>query len=466
MADKKNNIENNHYSEEAIALFALGEKFPDSKRKEFFDHLEACFSCKQLYEEMSEYYEAADKPELLLVSGEEKDTNKQDLKPQYKSSFFSALASSNYYVPAKWVSFVFRQPVLSGGGFLFVVALIALALNFKALVKDNNPVSYKIDDKDGEILFFNKNKELLWKLLISDNVNVKYGENENMFQVNKTLLADLNNDNINEIITSHVFRENSENRSYLYVYNYKGDLIGKKDFPESPIWRGDKYPSIYASGQLILNPDCNEKNPDFFVVYNSHNAPGRILRLNKDLNIVGELWHRGHFDHIYAFKNEIYNKNLMFLCCLDDLMHNATLVIIDPDKLYGKNELGSTYGYNYGLSPAVLFEIQFPETDVIKTLGERESTTFIQNFKECYQVFVGIRNPTEDRSLLFYFTKDFKLITVRTGSGYQNVQNRLFEEGKVKEKWSSSYQKKLMDGVRYWNGKEWQKERFMLNQGK
>jgi hypothetical protein len=468
MDKNKNNIEKKHYSEEDIALFALGEKFPENKQQEFFDHIEVCFSCKQLYEEMSEYYEAADRPELLLESGGEKETIKRDLKPQYKGSFFSALATSNYYVPAKWVSFVFRRPALSGGGFLFLIALFVLALNFKSFVKDTNPAFSQINTVKGDMEILNKDKEFLWKLHIMDDYVAGTTDWYTKHNIPVTLITDINDDGKNEVLTSRMLLQKVSDKSFLNVYNYKGELINRKSFDDTVSWRGYKYPSMYNFGQIIRNPGLEKNEFDFYVTYNHRYAPGRTLRLDKNMNIIGEFWHKGHLENLFLHQNKLSGKKNIFLCGCDDLIHRAKIIVIDPDKLIGRKEAGSTLGYGFGTTDAEIAAIQFPETDVLKALGDRDYVLEVSEYDDFYDVRVGRYGPdvSPDQTLIYQFSKDYKLISVLMCNGYQTLQNKLFDEGKVKEKWSAMYQKKLMDGVRYWNGKEWQKEWFILNNEK
>jgi hypothetical protein len=450
-----------HYNEEEIGVFALGGSNPGLDEEEFFEHLKICYSCRELYEDISSYYDLVVKTPLMLKSAVE--TQKADsivLKTRYIERSTSKLVRFvSYFLPYRFIEFVYQKPVMvSSNSFVFAAALL-FVLNFKSIFLDNNPIYYKHNDENRMLEIYNKDGEKLWQIKYS----VQIGERESMSQ-RYSQVSDLDKDGKNEIITILPLNSQEARGKFLYILDYKGNLILKKEFDENFRFRDQRYfPDFHTDNLLIYEHDGNEKNEIFIFVGHLH-QPCKLIRLDYKGNILGEYWHFGGIPQMILMDLNKDGKKEIVMGGIEDIEHNAALLALDPSRIIGKTESSQTKGFGYKTSEAEISYIRFPNPEFVDALNSRSVIIHINPVNDTilitsYKLAHFQNEYGQEYSLLYYFGLDLKLKSVMVNDVSQSAHLNLIKSGKLPKNFNENkFLENLKNNLEYWNGKEWKKE--------
>lgn len=467
-----------HIEEYKIELYVLGSKMEGREIAEIEAHLKECSGCRMLAEEMNEFYKEAEKS----LPESSKYAESSNLK-QSKMLVRAKQAIEPYYEPygppvpyrpttfiRKFIYFTRTHPVMTGvSSFAFLALIIgALLFNVGDFLGDKNPDYAHLNFKSSMLEIYNKENELLWSLPAPEI----FESNMEMYGIlkEKVLITDIDGDKKNEVLTTLQVGNLDSDSKLLSVYSSKGKIIKKISFSENIQFRNVKYETKLTPYSFLCYDFTGSGRKEIFVETNNGRSPNIVFRLANDGTVLGQYYHFG-FGTLKPV-NINSQKLLAFLGQNDvgepDSLSYAVLIVLDPTKLIGKSEASESRGFGLPVSDAELYVIRFPLTDMNilwKSLAYASNLKDVEiNNEKSFSVFLagtyGVNGigTGENPNFEYIFDENMRVKEVKYSSATLHLRQVFIEQGKLHGTFDKVYLENLKDGVRYWNGKEWQKE--------
>jgi hypothetical protein len=330
-------------------------------------------------------------------------------------------------------------------------------------IMDNNPSYFHYNRTESILEVYNKSDQKLWTIPASN----LYGDNDNNEDNNSTIIADINGDGMNEVLTCLSLSSEKREPVPLKVFAFDKRLLWKKEFikPFHYLERQYYNPYFNASPILVFDAD-NDKQADIFVNTNNRRSPGIVVRLDHEGSIIGEYWHFGAFGVFNVFDLDGDGKKELITAGLNDTGDTSqtefgNIVILDPAKIVGEKKSLNATGFQFPFSDAEIYSLKLPRSDVGIALNARNPVNQLQISANNMLHFGMYLENISDRSIVspyaleFIFTFDMRILEVKSTSHIIPFRLKLKEEGKVKGDIDNAYLENLKNSVEYWDGEKW-----------
>jgi hypothetical protein len=468
----------NHIDEHTIEMYVLGSELVTERRGEIEAHFKECHGCRTLAEQMEEFYQKAEEglEEVNLERAKSKALVRlrAGLPTMQEPYGFPAHYQPNTPL-AKVFYFIRRHPVVVGASGFAMIAAVGWFLNDfiksdskENIITDKNPSYAHLNTNSAIIEIYNQENQLLWGLPSKFIYQLTPKEFEKTGQ--KVVITDIDRDRKNDILTILPLGDKSESTVPLTIFSSEGKLIREISFNENIQFYSTKYDGRLSCQSFICDNFDKSGRKEIFVVTNSGRSPNIINRLSNDGTILGQYFHfgTGNIQSVQIGQD----RKIVFLGQNDvgepDSLSYAVMCVLDPIKIIGKTEASESRGFSLPLSSAEMYVIRFPLSDMniiwnthayVHNLKESEI-----NNKNTYTLWVGGTygasglgtggNPTFE----YIFDENFKIIDVKYDSETLRLRQEYMNQGKLHGTFDHAYIEHLKNGVRYWDGKEWQKE--------
>ncbi len=459
-----------HIEEHILELYLLGDKSVQSQKREIEAHLKVCAGCQGLVERMTSFYAEA---EATLEANPTTTPSKALARPRKELELFygedmGLSPPIPLGVAQSFTFFVREHRGLVGAGFLTIVATLVLLLNSKPLFKDINPVQARFNNETRMLEVYNKSGEQLWKLNW-------YGPDKVSLQDPLTVVADLDGDGKNEIVTMQSsVGVQEETRDILKAFDSKGNLIFRRKLGRSFRALGKEFDINFSSNTVFVDRFVEGNQKEIIVSLNHVHSPDLIIRLDPTGKELGAYWHYGHLAHIISADLDSDGRKELILGGVRDIdwrtdrenrednmeEWRASFAVLDPMKITGEAECSATPVFGLPLSRAELYYVTLPRTNIDTYFRQKPRIIGIEVPDDKFVTFWrsgGLNDATNDY-FEYFFSRDLRVIDVKTSDVTRRLQLQLFEEGKIKHRLDAAYFDYLKRGVRYWDGKEWRKE--------
>jgi hypothetical protein len=469
----KKDIENvvvryEHYDEFAIDQHAFGSSRVEATREMFNNHINECCRCRLFYEDLKSFYQNIGKAHPEINGHTLPDNGTFQLTIPKNPDTFSPKSMVKFAktLPFRLKDFVFynKKPLLAG--FSFACLLLCAILAPSYFLKDNNPEYMKFNQNTRMIETYNRNWNKLWELVFNGN-----SYNLNKIGIDQACqIVDLDGDGKKEFVSVLTkLGKNESGYNIIQIFNYKGELIKSKEFGETFCYLNEPYfKTFYTWGMLVDNFENNREKEIILTIHHLH-SPSVVIRLDKELNILGKYWHYGHLDHMYSLDLNNDNRKKLVMTGFEDKSRTAAIVTLNPLKITGTTEASQTSGYGFTHSNAEVFYIRLPLPKEMNFLETRPMTgpAILESLKDsilCFEwlsnvsVRVNPDNKKFENVLYYYFTRDMKPVQIHSTDISIACYNALLKEGKIKKLPDKKYFDNLIKEIEYWDGKEWKKE--------
>jgi hypothetical protein len=465
-----------HIDDHTLELYVLGAKSVDDKRSEIEAHLQACEHCRayaqkvdvfysQLDENMEKEFLPSPKPALVRRHADE-------LAP-----IFYRDATPVPYRPAtrieKFRHFTRRHPIAVGSGTLAVLAGLAMMVNVvrkPAESTETNPAHYFYNDKNGLIEIRNASHKTLWQLSTQENL-AGVRKIEHGFKTAKTVLADLDGDGTNEVLTILPIG-NEQSWTELKVYMANRMTLWSKSFPEEFKYSTRTYSPNFGIANFIVEDLVEKGKKEIWLTANNvGRSPSATVRLDAHGNILGKYWHFGNLNGIYALDVNNDGKKEILLTGINDLNEESyhqqpAIVVLYPSNVVesGKSTTAPEFGFPF--STAEMYCIRLPLSDLHEFYKINASVSGIADINDkeiLFEVVSRAAELAEAFSFQYYFNRDMSIREVKSNNTTDRIHSQLVSQGKLTGKIDSAYLSNLKNGVRYWDGREWQKQLVRVN---
>ena len=464
-----------HIDEHTLELYVLGGKEVRGKRKRIEAHLERCEGCRRLARSISDFYIRAE--ENLKASPQSASTEsvkalvrpRKDAISKYEpidpTGRLPVIASVPRTLSQHIISYVRQNPITSGVGSVVLVAglVILAALTTRTPAMDANPSYTLMNTSRMALEVYNKEDQLLWQLPNANIPNVSLEEKS--MRVHRTLVADINRDGLNEVVTT--LPEPNEQFSFaLRIFDYQKKLMLEEPAGALQVrFRSNRYASSYYFENVLVDSVPGSRMMSIFAGADNGRSPWFLLHLDPEGHVLGRYWHFGQMPGQYLYDPGNGGPKRVILTGSNqvdepDAASFRVVAVLDPAKILGDREASATRGFGMDVSAAELFYVGFPQSDMERALRLPPQYPYLLSSRGENQIRIALNNSDGKKDLGFeyIFSMDMRVIQVKYASGDERVHASLRKEGRITSTFDDRYLENLKRSVRYWDGKDWQKE--------
>lgn len=463
-----------HIEQHILELFVLGSDRVMEHRAEIEAHLAECHGCRTLAEQMEGSYRDAEArfrglQERPGAVGQAMERLRQ--KPALR--YASAAAPERNYRPVtrfqRMQYLVRRHPVIVGSGTFGILAVLALLFNpFKHshAPADTNPVGSHLNPLENTLEVLNRYHEVLWRLPIGEDVLKGAHIAQAERRVEQTIVADLDGDGVNEIMTGLRPSGVPEGDNVLLrVFRASGSEFFTVSWTEPITYLSVPYQSSFHVSALLAGNFGTHGATEILLLCDNGRSPNALVRVSTRGEILGSYWHHGALLGLYAMDLEGDGKTEIILTGRNDANEMKQesfpeVVVLDPARLVGNIRSITSPGYPFPLGSCELYCIQFPLSDmnslVPRSFGHILSMEYNPLLDSLHLRFwFRSTTPTGYPMFEYLLTRDLRVAMVKSADQTDAYREPLIAAGKVIGKIGRPYLEDLRRKVRYFDGTIW-----------
>jgi hypothetical protein len=470
-----------HPEEHKLELYVLGSQKVALERKQMEEHLTECAGCASIVADLTAFYAAADADfdRLRTDAVPERRTlakTQAEVKP-FDDRFGAPLPYVDRVPMSRVRYFVYKHPFVAGGGTfaLGVAAVLALSLLRSAgpvPIRDTNP-SYKIyNEAENRIDIYNKYDQKLWDLPTPEAKDAAALERE--FGAARTVVADLDSDGLNEVLTTRRIGDEPPYPLCLKIFDSTKEIRKRICFDRRVDYLArQNYSPLFNASSVLVNDRESGKKEILVTLTNSGRSPCFIARLDAQGNEIGTYWHFGNVDGLFPI--ECNGTKGIILVGINDTPDTVrgefpVVIVLDPTKIRANRKSSASPGFGLPFSDAELYYVRIPLTDMHIALNQHAVVRSLDvhrndvlDFNVAFPSVVGGYEGEENPAFDYIFSKDMSVLQVKSTTSAERFHAIMARQGKVRGRIDEEYLENLKNGVRYWDGKEWRKEKVMVH---
>lgn len=454
-----------HYDQHIIELYVLGSKKVEEIRGDIESHLAECYTCRGIARELTEFYQMAGGDQPLLP--ERAESNKYDslvIRPEYRPTY-----EDRGSIPMRIWRSARAHPVASSIFSVGTLALILWAWNVSGLSRDTNPDNVSLNASYGALVVYNKGDEILWQIPQRDVREPL--KREDQYHVRYSCVADINGDGRKEVLTTLPLPDEEKRYQLLRAFDSKRNIVLRKALDDRLIsFRGQRFDAGWDLMYPFVLENPKQKAKEILVAGSNGRSPTFVARLDDRGNVIGRYWHYGQLGAQYLIDLNGDGKKQLLLCGVSDVGEgverpNSVIIVLDPGKIVDETESLATRGFGFEGSYAELYYIQLPQSDLNAAMGTRIMADLLESQSEDVLRFSAVGKALADLSQFeFIFSKDLRIIEVKSSAGIDDLHAKLKKEGKISSVLDDKYLADMKHRVKYWNGQSWVSEHTKVNQ--
>ncbi len=178
---------------------------------------------------------------------------------------------------------------------------------------------------------------------------------------------------------------------------------------------------------------ATEKGPARIVVASPHAVwwPTQIAILDANGRLISEYWHSGALTHMVLADLDGNGKQQIVVTGISEYDHQATLIVLDPDRVTGASQEANPEFQIHGMGPAQeRMRLLFPRSDLNRALYQYNQATD-PTFDQGHLRLTVMECITPAGCRIWYeFNKNFRLIAAYAGGDeFRSTHNRFFRTG-------------------------------------
>ena len=346
---------------------------------------------------------------------------------------------------------------------LSIMALCVIAffiINYLIPVLDRNPVIPRLENK--KFTAYNKYGIKVWESDFNAHDYEGVLLHEDHFIKSNFQIADLDNDNENEILVLNTYLKDYVNRRSIFCYKSDNALLWQYSKPTEEVYYGG---NLFDDNYWIQNIkvfDFNKDGKKEIITAGMLDPwfPCRITIYDNKGNEISHYWNAGHLNEIDTHDLDGDGKDEIYLMGLtnDSRYWSAVLVVLDPDFVEGASF--NTDPHRDGKPGLEKYYIIFPKTVLTEFCpshhtNTREIITKGENnlsFAVCDGATI-IYFDVKKSFLVYEFDKNMNVTSVGWSSSFISEYNDLVKERKLEPiKDVADYNDSLKNAVLYWDG--------------
>lgn len=470
-----------HVDEHTLELYALGAPEAQPRRAEITSHLSECAGCRDLVAEMTRFHaELADQMERAVPA---KTPPGRALATRDREGLLRP-AAEPYAPPVRYAPrtpmqkfryLMIRYPAAAAvAGVTMAASFLALGMlisgSFRSpappeAITDRNPALLNYNAASEMLEVLNIGHQLLWEKKSPSLLATQ--QTERTRNTKRSIITDLDGDGTNEVVTTigllghdSLFAAGDA----VKVFDGDGKLRWSRQFSEAVPYPGRSYSSLFVPRGIFAWTDPATGGKNLLVIADHiSRSPALVYRLDAAGQIVGKFWHFGIVDaaifraigpetrpkFVISGKNDV----------IDDSTHGefAFVAVLDPSRILGERRSVKSPVYSLPASDAESFYVRFPKTDFDSVANVTAAVRHLDGSDP--SMLMVVCGPDDGWTLDYAFDNALALAGVKSQDWTDARHKELERQGKLTRTINESYLSSLRDGVRYWDGSTWQKDR-------
>ncbi len=458
-----------HPDEHTLELYVLGSASVAGQTQEIEHHLTQCIGCRETVERMTTFYREVNAD---LAQQPQSEGRKDEALVEIHKRITKTREPDPPAIPLRPVTriqrfqyFMRQHPVMTGGGTFAALAGFAMLLNTApSFFKENrNPYLINYNDLEKRIEILDRRYEKLWSFPSDDAQKIGTYNGRGLRQ--EIALFDIDGDGENEVLSCTTFPEdkNGTDRPFR-VLDANGNTKQKYSFKSEIHYLQRTYSDNWNASMFVID-SSDRTNPSLIVAWSGGRSPAVVTRMNRKLEVEGEYWHFGSIVGMRLVDLNDDGKPELFISGQNEALDSIrgefpAFAVLDPSRIVGTGKSATTPGFAIPASQAELFYVGLPVSSISAALDVHETVRGMFNVGPTYfsTSVDGAWYRELPISFEYVFSRDLRVVEVKSGNATDAVHRLLAKEGKLSGKLDPAYLQNLKSGVRYWDGLEWRKE--------
>ena len=458
-----------HIDEHKLEMYVLGATEVLSERVPIEDHLRDCPGCRALAEAIAGYYREADR-----VFSEH--TPPAEGRPEFHPTVVHTSIREGGHravdrspIPNtrldRLVRFARRRPVAAGAASLGITGVMALGVSLllHSPFRDWNPAYVHLNPGANTFEVYNKDNALI-RSLPTREASV-WLENDKRQGSRSSIVADLNHDGRNEIVTTVTFdwEENSAPGS-LRVFSSELKLLHEVRIGHPVNFLSAGYNGIFPVNLFLEGAYGTDGGEALLAVGANGRSPWVMSRFDNECRLMGEFWHFGNLPAVIACTLPGDQRKLVLLAGINDVNDTQgesfpVILVVDPAKISGVTESVGTRGFGMPPSQAEVMYIRIPHDDVSRALNHKGLIThvYLQPYPGGDRLTCSYQSADKPpfAEYSFVFSTDMRITDIKPSDFTREAFRELVRAGRLRGSLDQAFLSRLAQGIRYWDGQGW-----------
>jgi hypothetical protein len=319
-------------------------------------------------------------------------------------------------------------------GLTLAVAMAAIGIvgyvSIRMLTAHDQPRSGRLDSST--LVIMNAEGKELWRKIFPEGVGPDWYWAQGL--ANRIWVGDLEGKGHTSVLFAYSPASNpqSPHSSALICYSDRGKekwrWIPGRELPELA-----GSPATYATHALRVLK-ATEKRPPRILVLSQHYPwwPSQLAVLDSNGKTISEYWHSGGLSSVVLADLDGDGREEIIATGISEYDHQATLVVLDPDRVFGSSAEVRPEFQIHGMGVAQeRLRLLFPRSDLNRALFQFNMATDLTVEHGIIRLTV-LECITPPSCRIYYeFDKNFRLIAAYAGGDeFRSAHERFYQNGK------------------------------------
>lgn len=325
-----------------------------------------------------------------------------------------------------------------------VALVLAAYLSFRFLATPDQPKSGRLDGSN--LVVMNADGKELWRKFFPEGFSTDwyYQTYYEKQRANLMWFGDLEGKGHSSVLFSYVPAGPQMSRpATLICYSDRGKEMWRwnpgRELPELP-----GSPATYAIWAVgVLQPTA--KTPARIVVMSQHQPwwPSQVALVDANGKTISEYWHSGGLNTMTLVDMDGDGREEIVAAGISEYDHQATLVVLDPDRVFGASTEERPEFQIHGMGVAQeKLRLLFPRSDLNRALFQFNAAMYPSVEHGSLRLTVAeCITPTPGCRIYYEFDKNFRLIAAYAGGDeFRSAHERFYQTGKDAHKLTAQEQ--------------------------
>jgi len=399
----------------------IKELWPDEMRTK--RSADVATEMNRLRHALESYYNEEGKGDAITIVLPNRAAPARDGTPEKRWIVAQLRGSSEDQAPSSRLNL--RRAVWIVGA---IAALGIVGYIVRILAVHDRPFSGRLDGSTLTIL--NAEGKELWRKAFPEGIGPDHYYSQGL--ANRIWFGDLDGKGHTSVLFVYSPAGTQSHSSALICYSDRGKERWRwTPGRELPELAGDPATfKTYALGVL----KATDKRPRRIVVSSAHDTwwPSQVALLDSNGKLVSEYWHSGHLEQIVLADLDGDGKEEIVATGVSEYDHQATLVVLDPQKVFGASadERPEFQIHGMGIAQERL-RLLFPRSDLNRALFQYNQATDPTVEHGSIRLTVAECIVPAGCRIWYEFDKNFHLIAAYAGSDeFRSAHGRFYQGGK------------------------------------
>ncbi|MFH0992043.1 MAG: hypothetical protein V1799_18715 [bacterium] len=445
-----------HYDEHKLELFVRKSDLIAEERKDIELHLSGCNGCRELADQISQFYSELDtslRGQVALPARKDEIVVARPEVVHYSTPSISRL-------PARMWAFALNRPIAASISTIGAIAIVVGAMSvipWITSIGDKNRDLFEVHANAalGRLEALNRNSDTVWTLPWISS----YQPSPDDRKLGRTAFVVADPFGNGEWLVFSIIPElgvSPQKNGIVIVQAYDDEKNQTFATPlgEDFAFVGKPFAMNFLGRGIVVDDFSGKGVKDIIVGVDHYDSPSVIYRLDGNGNVLGSYWHYGRVSGLFSIDLRKDGRKQLVLCGINDVLQKAMLAVLNPERIKGKSEATTTPGFGFTKSVAEEYYITFPSCD-LWDLGDLPKPRVTKIIGGGDRFEASVEDASSKGIFRFVFSSNMDCLSVTSVDDTKRNYEQLKKEGKLHGEINDSYLEELRRSVEYWDGIQW-----------